>query len=245
VSTPHVLDRPTPEPHRVERYAPGETGVVDVYLPRGPAIGGLVLVHGGFWRARYDRMHLRHLASALSGAGWRVALPEYRRVGDAGGGWPGSLNDIVAVAEAAGGMLGTRTLVLAGHSAGAHLAVLAAAAMPSPPTRVVSLAGVLDVRAAHEARLSEGAVAAFLGTSEPSPREIGVIDPMTTPLPSSDLSLVHGDRDADVPVGFSTRYGARDPRIRLDVVHGADHYDLIDPLSKVYPRVLGALGTAS
>ncbi len=239
----HVLDRPAPDPDEVLSSGPGPTGVVDVYAPSGAERGVLILLHGGFWRAAYDRVHLRTLAAALAADGWRTALPEYRRVGDPGGGMPGTLADIEEILRVVPGLLGATPAetVVAGHSAGGHLAVLAASRAEVPPARVVSLAGVLDIRAAHDARLSRGAVGALLGTPDPRGSDIAAIDPMQRPLPSCTLALVHGTMDAEVPLAYAERFAARDPRIRLDVVEGADHYDLIDPLSDAYPRVRDAL----
>eukprot|EP01037_Dinobryon_pediforme_P021564 gene21564-22460_t len=53
----------------------------DVYHSQsGPAsIGPLLLIHGGYWRAEYDRGHLRPLAIYFASVGWEVALAEYRR----------------------------------------------------------------------------------------------------------------------------------------------------------------------
>ena len=74
--------------------------VADLFLPPanpGPAAAPLVVfLHGGFWRAAYDRKHARPLAEALAAAGFAVCVPEYRRVGQDGGGWPGTFDDVRA-----------------------------------------------------------------------------------------------------------------------------------------------------
>ena len=56
----------------------------------------LVLVHGGFWRPQFDRVHQRPMAAALADAGYAVAHVEYRRPGMPGGGWPGTGADLLA-----------------------------------------------------------------------------------------------------------------------------------------------------
>lgn len=240
----HVLERPAPAPHETTRYAAHSCGEVDLFLPPAAETHApVILVHGGFWRARYDRTHMRTLAGALAATGRRVALPEYRRVGDPGGGWPGSLEDIRAILREVPRHLRADPgdVVLAGHSAGGHLAVLAAADAVEPPAKVVSLAGVLDVRAAHHAGLSDGAVAAFLGRSAPDDAELAAIDPMTAPLPDCPVVVLHGTRDDDVPSRYSAAYAARGERIDL-VLLDADHYDLIDPLTPAFAAVTDALG---
>lgn len=237
--TEAVLDRPPPEPDRVERYAEGETGLVDLFGAWGRPV---ILLHGGFWRAAYDRRHLRHLAASLARDGMRVALPEYRRVGDPGGGVPGTLDDVRAILRTVPAMLeaAPADVVLGGHSAGGHLAVLAALGA-DPPGRVVSLAGVLDVAAAHRDRLSHGAVAALLGEPSPSPERIAAVDPMALPLPSCEIVLVHGRRDDVVPVGYSERYAGRDLRVRSVLLDDADHFDVVDPTSPAAAAVADAL----
>ena len=91
------------------------------------------------------------MGHALAAAGYVVAVPEYRRAGMADEGWAGTFDDIAlgagevgAIAGAHGADLGTSiwahgadlgTSIWAGHSAGGHLAVWAAA-RPGLPGRV-------------------------------------------------------------------------------------------------------------
>ena len=241
----HILERPAPPPDATLRYADRPTGVVDVFEPSHAPRATIVLFHGGFWRAHYDRVHLRALAAGLAEKGARVALPEYRRVGDPGGGVPGTIDDVRQILATVPAMLGVSPggVVSAGHSAGGHLAVLAAATAPVPPARVVSLAGVLDVRAAHRARLSADAVAEFAGGSDPV--RLAELDPMALPVPACEVALVHGARDAEVPSAYAVAYAARAARIRLTILDDADHYDLIDPLSPAFDAVWAALAAGA
>lgn len=239
----HVLERPAPAPDATASYADHACGIVDLFHSPTPATRApVILIHGGFWRARYDRTHLRSLAAALAGTGREVALPEYRRVGDPEGGWPGSLDDVSEILRTVPALLdaGPGEVVVAGHSAGGHLAVLAASAAETGPALVVSLAGVLDIAAAHAAGLSGGAVAHFLGRAAPTPAELAAIDPMAQPVPGAPVTLVHGTRDDEVPAAYSTAYAERDERIRL-VLLDADHYDLIDPLAPAFAAILEAI----
>ena len=56
-----VLTRPAPPPDLVIRYGAGPEHIADIRLPRRRpgAIAGpaplVIFLHGGFWRARYDR----------------------------------------------------------------------------------------------------------------------------------------------------------------------------------------------
>ena len=75
-------------------YGPHRDQVADLYLPAADAPAPLVVVlHGGFWRAKFDREHAQPEARALATLGYAVANLEYRRVGD-GGAWPTTFDDV-------------------------------------------------------------------------------------------------------------------------------------------------------
>jgi acetyl esterase/lipase len=99
-----------------------------------------VLVHGGFWRARYGLDLERDLAADLVARGWTVWNVEYRRLGD-GGGWPETGDDVVTAIAAL--PVDARRVVAIGHSAGGHLATWAAAHVRLDA--VVAQAGALDL----------------------------------------------------------------------------------------------------
>jgi acetyl esterase/lipase len=77
-----ILSRPGPEPDQTLRYGDGADHAVDAWLPSATADRPLVVVvHGGFWRAGYDRTHTRLMCAVLRDAGWPAAAIEYRRLG--------------------------------------------------------------------------------------------------------------------------------------------------------------------
>ena len=88
-------------------------------------------------------------------------------------------------------------LAIAGHSAGGHLALLAAARLRV--RGVLAQAPVCDLRLAAELGACAGAVERLLAQGAPSP----IDDP-----PDAEVLLVHGDADEDVPVALSRRYAA-------------------------------------
>jgi acetyl esterase/lipase len=224
----------------------------------------VVLLHGGFWRAAYDRSHAGPLASALSSAGYAVCVPEYRRTGQAGGGWPGTFDDVAAAvdalpglaAEAAAGLVDPLAVLLAGHSAGGHLALWAAARdrLPAdapwhPPARpvrgVVGLAAVSDLAACHERDLGSGAAALLMGGGpDRYPGRYALVDPARLLPVGVPVRLVHGDLDDVVPCAMSLDYADRAARangdVACDALPGRGHFDVIDPLSGAWPRVLAA-----
>jgi acetyl esterase/lipase len=105
-----VLDRPSPAPDLTVPYGPLPEQVTGLRLP--PAGHGaaarplIVLIHGGFWRAAYDRRHLGPMASALAAAGYLVAAAGYRRAGMAAEGWTGPFNDIAAAPDQVAAIVG-------------------------------------------------------------------------------------------------------------------------------------------
>jgi len=260
-----VLTRAAPPPDFVVSYGPGPDHVADVRLPPVPSAPLVLFLHGGFWRAAYDRTHTGPLAAALAAAGFAVCTPEFRRTGHPDGGWPGTFDDVAAavdrlptlVREAAGAdVISGEPAVLAGHSAGGHLALWAAArhmipaGMPwhtGPPrvAGVVALAAVSDLDACYTVGLGHGAVVTLLeGGPDEYAERYQITDPMRLLPLGCPVRLVHGTADSVVPCSLSTGFLARGSAAGDDVslteLPGAGHFDVIDPLSGVWPRVIAA-----
>ncbi|SDM83503.1 alpha/beta hydrolase family protein [Allokutzneria albata] len=241
-----VLSRPAPGPDRTVAYGEHPDHVVDLWFPQGDGpFPVAVVIHGGFWRAAYDRVHTRPMCVALREAGYLVCAPEYRRTGQPGGGWPGTFDDVAAGLEALPELLGPRAdlsrVGLIGHSAGGHLALWAASRVPVKG--VVSLAGVCDLELASRLRLDDDAVGALLGgTPRSVPDRYEVADPMRLTPTEVPTVLLHGDADGLVPIEASRNYAAQaGPRCDLRELPGTDHFAVIDPLSPAWPEVLRAL----
>ena len=245
-----VLDRPAEPPDAVLRYADRADGVIDLFVPAGS--GGhpvVVLLHGGFWRKRWDRRHVRPMAHALADSGCVVAAPEYRRGAVS---WPAMRADVQAVASELPGMLAelgvqTSRTTWAGHSAGGHLALWLATESPaSPVERVVGLAPVADLRYALDHHLGQDAARDMLGPLV-SDSEVTEADPAQRleARPAADIVVLHGTADTNVPVESSRRLVRRHRWITYVELPDADHFELIDPVSRVWPQVLHALTDSS
>lgn len=157
-----AFSHPPVDPDAIASYGDHPDQVIDFYAPRGETAPGIlvplvVLLHGGAWRAPYDRRHVTPLAGFLARRGFAVANVEYRRgaeEGSAGAGtsgsggsgsgsgegasvagrWPGTFDDVAAALDALPALVrealpqaDARRMVLTGHSAGGHLALWAAA----------------------------------------------------------------------------------------------------------------------
>jgi acetyl esterase/lipase len=242
-----VMTRASEPPDAVLRYAPHDDGLVDVHLPAGAARPRplVVYVHGGFWREEFDRRHARPLANALVAEGYVVASVEYRR---GPGAWAAASADLDTALSALPGLLAgigveTTTTTLVGHSAGGHL-VLWLANQPHPHDRVVALAPVGNLRKAVEHGLGSGATVDFLGgTPDQVPEAYDAADPATRmrDRPDSEVVVVHGTDDEQVPVQSSRGLKGRFDWIDYRELAGADHFDVVDPVSDAWPTVLDAV----
>ena len=232
-------------------YGSDPAQVYDILPPASgaaAATGTVVVVHGGFWRAEYDREHALPEARAFAAAGYHVAVAEYRRVGMPGGGVPGTLDDVRdLVAAVTADVALPKPLVLVGHSAGGHLVVWAAG-QPWAGDRgiagVVSLAGVIDLGAADRLHLGGDAARDFVSAGPGTPAWTSA-DPMSTLPPEVPVRLVNGADDDVVPPEVADDYigkaRAAGGDVTVQVVPDADHFAVIDPSTPAFAAVLAAI----
>jgi acetyl esterase/lipase len=227
-------------------YGSDRNQFVDLRAPKGRRPRGLaVVIHGGYWRSRYDLEYMGHLCAGLTAKGVATANLEYRRVGQPGGGWPGTFADVRAgyqflMQSAPKYGFDAARVVAVGHSAGSQLA-LCLAVHEAGVGAVVSLAGVVDLQRAYEMHLSNDAVAEFLGGT---PAEVAdhyrEADPMRLHVPARQW-LVHGASDDVVPPGFSKDYVSakreRQENARLVEVAGAGHFEVVDLRAQAWREV--------
>jgi acetyl esterase/lipase len=244
---------------RTMRYGSDPSQFARLHLPRYDSdLPVVVVVHGGFWRQRYDIELADPLADDLAKHGFAGVAVEYRRVGDGGrGGWPQTLMDVANAVDnlpAAGqylarGRLDLSRVAAVGHSAGGHLVGWLAhrgALREATPGRttpgddhlplrgVVSQAGVLDLVGASDERLGDGAVIDLMeGSAGSVPQRYQHASPLAHVGDGARVVCVHGDADDEVPLSQSERYvqaaqAAGDPA-ELITLPGVGHYELIDP----------------
>jgi dipeptidyl aminopeptidase/acylaminoacyl peptidase len=180
---------------------------------------------------------------------------EYRRLGAlSGGGWPTTFDDLDAgldhlrVLQAP---LDLTRVVAIGHSAGGHLAALAATREgPSVEvTAVVSQAGVLDLERAWEWRLSNGVVKRLLGgTPEEVPQRYAAASPAARLPLGVPALLTHGGKDDTVPPAMSEHFAraaeAAGDEVDLVIAPEEDHFCHLDPENPQWKAVLTWLRAA-
>lgn len=242
-----------PPPARTTGYGPDPAQVYDVRLPTDPRGVTVVVVHGGFWRAGFDRSHAGAQAQALCENGFHVAVIEYRRTGMPGGGWPGTADDVrSAIAAVRTDPALPGVVLLLGHSAGGHLVAWAASQPWSEGVAgAVSLGGCVDLSRSATLGLGDGAVLAFMGgTPQQRAAAYAAADPARL-TPRVPVHLVHGRRDSTVPIEISQSYqriqhertGAAPP---LTVLQDCGHFEPIEPGTDAFAAVLAVLaGVAS
>jgi acetyl esterase/lipase len=214
------------------------------------------VVHGGYYRARYDLGYIGHLAAALARDGVATWSIEYRRMGEAGGGWPATFLDAGAGLDtlrqwAEPYALDLSRVVSVGHSAGGQLALwlasrprlpLGCALSASdllPIGGVVALAPVADLAQASRLGLSGGIVDELMGgTPETVPERYQLTSPMARLPLGVPQVVIHGTADDSVPLELSQTYTAEALRagdaVDLVVLPEADHFDIVDPRSPAF-----------
>ena len=227
----------------------------------------VVFVHGGWWKAEYGLEYGGFLCQALRARGIAVWSLEYRRVGNPGGGWPGTFEDAAAgfeflTALAKSYPLDLGRVVAVGHSAGGHLAfwlagrhhVPAESAVGRVPVGVglkgvIALAGAVGLQMTIELAgwftfaHDRGEVLALMGGPPGEyPERYKAGDPAELLPFNVPQALVQGTEDDQIPPGLPGRWADRARRlgesVRVEMIAGADHFDLVDPESKYWGRVM-------
>jgi acetyl esterase/lipase len=242
MSSEYILNQKPPSADRRLHYGIDPNQFGDLRLPSGDGPFPVVMnIHGGFWRAAYNLEYAGHLCAALAHKGIATWNVEYRRVGNPGGSWPGTADDITASFKYLQHNcddlhVDAKRILIMGHSAGGHLAFWLAANTPAV-TRVVGLAGVLDLQEAWKLHLSNDAVVELLGgTPTEVPQHYKAADPVHLAIPHAKQWVVHGTKDDIVPIEISQSYVAskRSEHVEFCGIPDADHFDIVDPKSQAW-----------
>lgn len=262
-----AFSHPPVDPDVIAAYGDHPDQVIDFYAPHGDVVLAplVVLLHGGAWRAPYDRRHITPFADFLARRGFAVANVEYRRgsalpgpggEGAAGapvaGRWPDTFDDVAAAVDALPELVRTslpqadpRRMVIAGHSAGGHLALWAAARhllptdapwrmdRPAPLRGVVALAPIADFAVAEKLDVCGGAALQLLGGEEHFGERQPYADPALLLPTGIATTLVQGRTDVVVPQAVAESYADAAAKagevVGLTLLEDVGHFPLIDP----------------
>lgn len=227
----------------------------DLRLPKGTALGTVVLLHGGYWLPQYGLDLLAPMARRFTQLGYATWNVEYRRTSE-GGGWPHTFTDVALAMDRLAQEKVPGDVVVIGHSAGGHLAGWVAsrtARTPggSPrvvPKAVVSLSGVLDLTTAASAPESSGPVVALMGgTPQQHPDRYRLGDPTLLVPAACPVFAAQATQEQVIPVAQAAAYVAKARAAggtATQVALEGDHFSISTPDAPSFATVQRLVATA-
>lgn len=203
-----------------------------------PAAAGaplLVFIHGGYWQA-LSAAASTYLAPGARALGWSYAALEYSI---APAGTVATMVDecrdgLAAVVDRLAAAGRPRALVLAGHSAGAHLAAMVAIAgdPPVPVDRVVLVSGVFDLRPLLRTTVNDPLHLDDSSASTLSPMLLGIGE--SCAAGRTEVVVAWGDNDTAAFAAQSRAYADMLRAAGVAVCDlecaGRHHFDIVDDL---------------
>ena len=239
-----VLTRAARAPDRSVRYGSHADQLADAWHGPSDAVSRplVLMIHGGFWRPEYDRIHTYPMCAAIAEAGWTVATIEYRRIA---GEPDATIADVSAALGTVPALIEKHNgrVILVGHSAGGHLCLYAAAARPVPALdAVIALAPAADLQLVESLDLDGGAARDFLGRPA---SERPDLDPARSGEINVPCVVLHGRQDTIVPLAVSRSYARHHPAARIVEIDDCGHFALIDPQNTAWNVVTDSLRVLS
>ncbi len=214
------------------RYGPQPRACLD-WFPASTAAGlapVLVFIHGGFWHS-HDKAEFSFVAAPFLAAGISVAAINYPLAPASG------LRDIVRSVSAACRWLHDHAapmridrdrIVVAGHSAGAHLAASMVVSPDRPPPGVIAgticISGIFDLRP-----LVSSAVNRQIGLTDADAQENSPL--LQIERSGCRMMLVVGAEESAAfraqTAAFAAAWRATNTGDRETVVAGAHHYSIV------------------
>lgn len=252
-----------PAPTETFRYGSGASQMAEFFRPRGDGpFPVVVLIHGGCWLSRYQGLRqFQALAGVLAREGVAVWNVGYRGIDEPGGGYPGTYQDIAASLgeldrQADRLRLDMHRVIAIGHSAGAHLALWAAARPEIPSTsplytddptkinEVVALGALADLRGDADAIEQSCGVnpAVLTGSSSASRSDVYADTSPAQMLPiHAKVVFVNGENDAIASPALATRFVELARRAGMDAstvtVAAAGHFDEVTPSTPAWTAI--------
>ena len=222
--------RQTARARRDLPYGPDPRHRFDLFLPEGKPKGLMVFIHGGYW-LRTSKDDWSHLAAGGVAHGFAVCLPSYRLTPTAR---IAEITQDVQKALVAAAQEVEGPIVIAGHSAGGHLAArLACADIDLPPAvqsrirHILPISGVFDLRPLLRTAMNE--------TLLLDPQEARDESPLLRdPKVACPLSIWVGADERPEFVRQSRLlaevWAGLDQPLSLTIEEGRHHFDILDGL---------------
>ncbi len=206
---------------RVIEYGPGERNTLDMFdAGEGPAV---MFVHGGYWQA-LDKSFFSHMAKGLNALGVSVAVPSYDLCPNV------RIGDIVEQMRTAASIVQRATnapVIVAGHSAGGHIAACLLATEARVPA-AYAMSGLFEL-----APLIPTSVNEKLGLDE---AEAQALSPLLWPAPERKIldAVVGGNESSEYlrqSAAIVAAWSEDGVETRYEEVAGANHFTVIAPLA--------------
>jgi arylformamidase len=209
------------KPPREIRYGESERSTFDLFeAGAGPSV---MYIHGGYWQA-LDKSFHSHQARGLNAHGVSVAVPSYDlcpgvRIGD--------IVEQIRVAVATLARLTDLPVIVAGHSAGGHLAACMLATEAHVPA-AYAISGLFELAPLIPTSLNEK-----LGLDE---TEAEALSPLLWPAPGGKKldAVVGGDESSEFlrqSAAIVAAWGEDGVETRYEELEGLNHFTVIAPLA--------------
>jgi arylformamidase len=207
-------------PPRVIEYGPGERNTLDLFdAGDGPAV---MFIHGGYWQA-LDKSFVSHMAAGLNALGVTVAVPSYDLCPNV------RIGDIVEQMRAACSIVQRATnapVIVAGHSAGGHIAACLLATEAHVPT-AYAISGLFELAPLIPTSINEK-----LGLDE---AEALSLSPLLWPAPEGKTldAIVGGDESSEYlrqSAAIVAAWGEDGVATRYEEIESANHFTVIASL---------------
>jgi len=208
-------------------YGSSERQKWDLFPAAEPTSPCLVFIHGGYWQ-RGARDMVSVLAEGVRPLGWSAAFIGYDLTPNV------TLAELVAQIHAGLDWLGQNgpdfgiagPIIVAGHSAGGHLAALS---LSNPHVKAgLAISGVFELGPLRDTPLND----ALRLTDE----EVETLSPLRLPVVNKPLGIAYGTVELPALLEDSRRLHARRANAHapgpLIPVVGADHFTILDELQK-------------
>lgn len=209
--------------------------VADVYYgsAEGPVI---IFIHGGSWRAG-DKSTYRFMGRSLARQGFTTYVPNYRLYPAVT--FPGFMADVAAATAWVAGRHPGAPIVIMGHSAGAHMAVILGldlAHFKAQRVPIERVYGIVGLSGPYDFNPGKPLQPIFAGTPATAWR------PVTIPgKPRIPMLLFHGRADmvvgAENSLSLADSINRRGGIARAAIFRYFDHYTILLPFLPGLSRV--------